>query len=776
MKKTETKKFMIAMLSLGCILAAVATGMYLLQNAGGDLAEDTQISPDSGFYAKDMEIRVSVPENTKVYYTVNCEEPTAETGILYEGPISLPAMEEEQVYVYRFLTVYDDGRESEETIRTYFVGEQIQDRYNMLVLNITGEPDGLFGYENGIFVPGKIWDEFWEANPDAHVGSYVEANYTMRGPQWERAVYIQFFDRDGNEILAQNGGVRIQGDQTRIKNQKSFRLYARKEYDEENEFDYPFFGTLHSEENGVLGREYKRLVVRSSGNDNGYGYIRTELVGRLAADAGYPDTICAVPVCVYINGGYYGVYWLENYYDGQYFENRYGAYDGEFVVLEGGDLLKNDTEDAYVQGFVEDYNSTYAKFAAMDMTVEENYRALQEFIDVENYLNYFAIENYIGNSDWPEHNLKVYRYVAEDGQYREDSVFDGRYRFLLFDSDYGFGLLTFNKSYGIWAQKPTLYRVISEDTPLFAALMERPDCLGYFVNATCDLMNNTMSEPYVTKVVDEMHASRYDELYHTLEETDIMQGSLWESEESLHIDTADENIQIIKDFAKARPETVIKDIQDTFGCGETYTLKIDKGEAFSGVRINSIYFSDAVFEGTYFEDFTVNLEALVTENEIFDHWEVNGEKRLEAELALSGADVKDGQIRVCLVTHDVEDPLLEIAAVKAKGHSDYVEVVNRSGKAVSTSGYFLSDSEDLKKYVLPVMTLKPGDSVRFYGKDCNDVEGLGQFGMNFNLKEGETVSLSRGEETVDSVEVPALSSQEGVYTRDFYRDRYVESF
>lgn len=797
MKKRLTPRFWAALAGLGCLLLILVAGLCGTQDAQESAGKKVEISQDSGFYAEDIEIKVTYPAGVKVYYTDTCAEPSAETGTLYNAPIRLVAEEEEQVYVYRFLAVYEDGRESEEWVRTYFVGKHIQERYNMMVLNVTGDPDGLFSYENGIFVPGQKWDEFWEANPDAHVGGDVEANFTMRGMEWERPVYAQFFTSDGEEFLSQNCGVRIHGDQTRIKNQKTFRLFARKEYDVENEFDFAFFGDLQSDVDGVLGAEYKRLVVRSSGNDNGYGYIRTELVGKLAADAGFPDTISAVPICVYINGIYQGVYWLENYYDSKYFENRYGAYTGEFVILEGGDLTKADSDDAFTQEYVEDYNSAYARFAAMDMTDDANFQELCEFMDVENYLKYFAIEHYVGNDDWPDYNLKVYRYVAEDGNYTPDSVFDGRYRFLLFDTDYGFGLLTFNETYGIYAQKATLNRILSEETPLFVQLMQRQDCLEYFVNYTCDLFNGAMTEAKVTALVDEMHASRYAELYHMLEETDIMKGSLWEAEEDLHIDTADKNIQIIKDFARIRPETVIRDLQETLGCGDIYTLQIDKGDSFSSVKVNSFYVTDSTFEGTYFADYTVELQAVVAENENFVAWEVNGERREGETLVLTAEDVvrkqttsdsgadesldgiyeTDGQISVRLITEDKEDAVLQIAAVKAKGQNDYVEVVNRSRQVVSTRGYFLTDdSTDLTKYAFPAMSLQPGETLRLYGKDVNDTEALGQLGMNFNLKAGETVSLTYMEEVVDSVTLPELSAENGVYTKVFKTGKYVEEF
>ncbi len=771
---------------MGCILAAVIIVPHLLRAAGivrpeerdfQDNAEkdEVQIFPDSGFYSESLEIVLSVPRGAKVYYTDNCEEPDEQNGTLYQGPIPLTAGQQESVAVYRFCTVYEDGTK-QESVRTYFLGEKIKERYDVMILQMTGDPEGLFGYENGIFAAGKKWDEFWAANPDAHIGGEVLANWSMRGREAERPVYIQFFDRDGTLLLEQNGGVRIQGGLTRIKNQKSFRLYARKEYDRENEFDYPFFGDLNSEENGVLGREYKRLVVRSAGNDNGFGYVRSELVGRLARESGFMDTMSAIPLCVYINGDYKGIYWLENNYDGQYFENRYGLYTGEFVILEGTDKEMTADGDPVLEKYAEEYNRAYAESVAKDLTQEENYQELCSWLDVENYLQYFAIENYVGNTDWPGNNLKVYRYVAENEDYADDSVFDGKYRHLLYDVDFGFGLMIFNDMIGSYAQLPTLQRIVSENSPLFAALMDRQDCRDYFVNYTCDLMNSTMSQQYVTETVDEMHASRYQELYHMLEESDVMKGSLWESEESLHMDTVEQSIQTIKDFAMARPETVIADIQDTFDIGDEYHLNISKGDCCSSVHLNSFYVTDDTFSGTYFKDVQVRLEAAEAENETFVCWLVNGERREEKVLILDGSDVKKGEISVEMITEEKEEPVLQLSAVKAKGTNDYVEIVNRSHKVIDTNNYFLSDSDDLYKYALPVMSIAPGETLRIYGKDYSEVDGLGQLEMNFNLKAGEILSLTFQRERLDEVEIPDLSSEQGVYIRNFCTDRWAESF
>ena len=55
------------------------------------------------------------------------------------------------------------------------------------------------------------------------------------------------------------------------------------------------------------------------------------------------------------------------------------------------------------------------------------YDEIQKLLDIDEFTNYMAIELYLGNSDWPNNNVKGYR--SQD---------DGRFRFILFDLDQSF--------------------------------------------------------------------------------------------------------------------------------------------------------------------------------------------------------------------------------------------------------------------------------------------------------------------------------------------------
>lgn len=778
-KKQDWVRFFFAVIGgLSLCLVSIAIYMYcnktlIVQTLQTDnsAVSGITVSAESGFYSEDLYVQITAPKGVQIYYSFNGVKPDKVSGELYQAPIPLLTDDTEQVCVLQIKGFYEDGSESDVITRTYFLGTDIEERYDSLILSMTGDPDDLYGYEYGIFVPGILYDEFRSKYPDVEPSGGVEANYMLRGREAEREVYVEIFSADGRKLISQNAGVRIQGNISRMHNQKSFRLYARKEYDSKNEFDYVFFDNLYSDEDATLGKKYKRLVVRSAGTDYGYGFLRSELVCNLAAQAGFADVMYAVPISVYINGVYRGGYWLESNFDEQYFENRFGEFDGKFTIIErvGLEMAATDEGEEMIAA---DFNAQCASYAAMDLTVDENYDLLCEFLDVENYLQYFAIENYVGNWDWPNNNMKVYRYQAGESGYREDSSFDGRWRMLLYDVDFTFGLIAYNGNFQSSVDNPTLAKIYSGNTPLFRALMARQDCREYFVTYSMDLMNGSMSPKNVAEMVDAMYASRERELKNMFRTEGLVGGLLLE-DEPLNLETVERNVQQIKDYAQNRPQYVFNEFQQFFSYDSQYRLNIVAESAGSTVQVNSILCGTDPFSGIYYTEIPVTVKAVVGINEVFDFWLVNGEQIEDEELTIGGGRGFEYPIEVVLVTHESDGPGLQINEIAAKGDTDYIEIKNLSDHAINTKGYYLSDNEYLYRYALPGIRLQPGETVRFVGEDNSSIDSLGEFQLNFNIKEGEVLTLTYGEGTVDRVTVPKLTA-ESVYVRDYVQNLFRE--
>ena len=121
------------------------TGGGMEQQSAADEGPELHILTGSGFYDEDIRIEVELEKEGKVFYTSDGSMPAKEEGgstLLYKEPVFLAAEEEESVEVYRFLAIFQDGTESEIVTNTYFMGKNIKDRYDTMIISLAAEDDG----------------------------------------------------------------------------------------------------------------------------------------------------------------------------------------------------------------------------------------------------------------------------------------------------------------------------------------------------------------------------------------------------------------------------------------------------------------------------------------------------------------------------------------------------------------------------------------------------------------------------------------------------------
>lgn len=789
MKRLDRRQnIVIAVLTviLAGITALCLIERFTAEDAFQKKKEQTmEFSQESGFYTEDFEVQLAYPGAQEIYYTLDGSQPFKENEAaqLYEAGIAFSCAEEETIYHINCIAYLKDGTTSQVYQQTYLTGTNLEKRYQMPVLSVYGDADELFGYEDGIFVQGKRGEEFLAARPKLTDGSLpgnwveVEGNRYLRGREAERQVSMTLFQKDGTVLLSQNCGVRLFGGTSRSKNQPSFRLYARSEYDEENRFHE----SVLPRELGLgntLTESYKRLSVRNAGSDNGYAFLRSELAGRLSKNAGFQDAQDASPVCVYVNGTYYGVYWFVTTYDETYMKNRYGDYDGEMYIYEGTvaalTVQEEEEEEAYSR-LAQEYNEKQAYFAGSDLNQDQIFQELNEFMDVENFLQYLAIEIYLGNEDSLQNNYRTYRYYSEEGEYTPDSVFDGRYRSLLYDLDHTLNYEQVTQI-GAYVGKDTLQERLEDggaSAELFSGLLDRLDAREYYIRYTLSLMNGAFSEREAEPVLDEMIKSIRKELK-------IMYGipgmldNDYLAPEKANYEFVEENFRQIKEFLKNRPHYVMESLQNAFGEMTKYTLRVIN-RCNASVEIDAIQTQNPEFKGTYFEEVPVTLRAQARPGYAFQYWVIYDKVYEEEELTLDASMIKNGVLLVECVCEPVEMQV-QITAVKAKGKNDFMEITNFSTRTIHLKDYYLSDdAEDLQKSTLPDVSVAAGESIRVYGKDYGEAQALGQPAVNFNLKAGETLTLSGKDGTVYSqLVLPRLGYQEGIYTWDAYTGTYTE--
>lgn len=477
----------VAVLVAGCLCGCGVSDVPVSEELSTP-SEGIAFSVDSGFYSAEVSLEMAAPEDCSIYYTTDGSKPSTQSAVYSDAIVMEPkAGNFPAGYLVRAICVDANGVASDEYTRSFFLGERMDSRFTTPVFSIWGNESDLFDESDGIF-SGE--------------------NYELHGRESEREVYIEALDKDASVIFSQSVGARIYGGYSRAASIKSLKFFARGEYGKKS-IAFPLFETATND--GGTVEKYKRLVMRNCGNDFQFAFFRDEFNQILARKAGLCDTEGVFPVVAYINGDYYGFFWLHESYCDSYFKSIYGDGEGEFVVVEGSEQAKD--EDKKYQFAVDDFTSTYDELIELDLTDDDNFARVCDFMDVENYLDFYAFNIYVNNKDWPQNNYKCYRYYAAEGESYGEGRFDGRWRFLFHDTDY---------SYSLYQQKEVMYdydtfsHIVSEGnerySPLFAKLLERPELRKYYEDKIAELGSTVLEPSNWEATLDEVDSMRSEEM------------------------------------------------------------------------------------------------------------------------------------------------------------------------------------------------------------------------------------------------------------------------
>ena len=547
----------------GLLIAAALVLLFVAFKSPGEAqkmeeADDIIVSQEDSFCAGDLVLELSDAGGYPIYYTLDGSIPGFESGF-YEDPIAFTATDEVQSCVLRARS-YDEstGEWGDLFTRTYFYAdsmETLKERFSTYIVCLTSDPYNLYDYEYGIMVEGKIRDEYVNS-PEYISGKLTQpANFTQQGRDWERDAFVEILSPDGERLIAQDAGMRIFGHASRQYYYKSFKLYARKAYGNDT-FAYPFFeDNTHGADQKVQDA-YKRLVVRAHGFDKSVTLFREELFQTLCSQIEGIDSKSVAPASVWLNGGYYNFEWLQEVYDDTYMEENYGLMQkGDYyqkVALRANKFPDDPDEKAEDIRGKEDYQKV-AEYAEKNLTDNETFAELEQLVDIDNMIQYFAIETYIANWDWPQNNIKLYRYYSQNNVYGTGRQ-DGRWRYLYYDMEAGFNI--YNEEPEDWLDIET----VMEQNPLFGAVMKRPDMQEKFAKYIELCIKEYFTEDRVRAAVEKLCGERDGELA----ESFAYKHSIDESY-TMNMDDVERNKEVIYDFVEKRPEMMRQQIQELFG-------------------------------------------------------------------------------------------------------------------------------------------------------------------------------------------------------------------
>ncbi len=306
---------------------------------------------------------------------------------------------------------------------SYFIGFQGKNVcQNIYTASIVTPPKNLFDHDIGIYVTGSTFDLTLEENLHKEITHWYlwPSNYFNRGIDWERGAYITLFDNHQTPIMSQKCGIRIKGGGSRGLLPKSILCYARTEYSGHDTFETDIF-----KDNAFPNK----IILFSGGNDNIFK-AKDYLVNTLAHDLHFA-TMQFIPCALFLDGEYWGMHYITENYSAEYIHNHYQVARDNIIMIKNGsapDILAEGMEDD-----LQLYKEMVDFICEHDMTNGDNYNQACDFIDIDSYIDYYATQIYIANSDWPHHNFALWRTKTNDGSLYGDT----KWRWMLFDVNYG---------------------------------------------------------------------------------------------------------------------------------------------------------------------------------------------------------------------------------------------------------------------------------------------------------------------------------------------------
>ncbi len=477
----------------GFAVLATPTPGKTNSNAAGLSAAPVAGTKQGSYNASNLEVTLS--GSGTVYYTTDCTTPS-NASTRYIGPIKLT-----KTTVIRAIC-YEEGKLPSKVVDLTYV---VNENDSLPVVSVVTAPENLWDYYTGIYVKG----------PNASsVFPYVGANYWQN---WEKEASVSLMEKDGTGFSVPCG-LSIFGAYSRALEMKGFSCNFRDVYGA-GSLDYAIFG-----EEGL--NSFESFVLRSSGQDNYKSRMRDVLMTSLIADYTTVAVQKYKPVVLYLNGEYWGVYYIREKAQEFYVAGNYNV-AREDVVLTGANGIDK-----------LEYKNLVNYAHSHDLSVQEYYDHVCAQIDVENYIDYIVAQIYIGNSD--------------NGNIRYFKTPDTKWTWIMYDTDYGFADASYNSvSDHLNPNGTGANNAFS--TKLINALLKNPEFKEKFIRRIAWQINNVWTKDNVWARIDELESLIKEDMKKDCTRWD-RSYSTWQS-----------HVQTLRNFVVWRNQNLPKYVKSYFG-------------------------------------------------------------------------------------------------------------------------------------------------------------------------------------------------------------------
>jgi len=612
--------------------------------------EEPVFDIQAGFYSGIQNISLSTNSaSCQIRYTTDGSTPSS-SSTLYDGG-SISISKTQTINAKCFST--GNKLPGKTQTATYFIDED----FSIPVLSVTTDRENLFG-TTGIFT------NWWES--------------------WNKPCYVEYFDTLKQISFGQSAGIQVDGGAggSRSRPQTSFRIEPGNGTFGDGDLKYALQPDRPERDNYASfyirngSNQYLKLFYKDGAQVKGMGKNTHNFYSAYR------------PIVVFINGEYYGMYENREKINADYLESNYKM-DTDSFNMVGISHFRYPGKILPTVGSVEPFNNDYDRFKAMNPASTNYLDEVGEILDLDNYTDYIAAQTWMTNKDWPYNNMKAWRCKGSDM----------RWQFAIIDLEWSFlPTITSRPAATRPSFDQTAYMLgkgtLWPASGYWYMLMQNNDYKHRFLNRICDLMNTSYAYEELSKMENEI----YQEALPEIPASYLRWGGTSVEDFTSHHEDFNSELSIRADYVRQH-------LRNHYNLNGNIEITLDVSPANAGkIKINTIVPKTYPWDGIYFNDVPIKIEAIANPGYAFSGWDEN---KYISNTALSEFTkvMSDNSIAFIANFEPAQSTFegITISEINYKDGSDlnttdWFEIWNATKQELSFNGWYFTDNDSTRRY------------------------------------------------------------------------------
>ncbi len=299
------------------------------------------------------------------------------------------------------------------------------------------------------------------------------------------------------------------------------------------------------------------------------------------------------PLLLFINGRPWGIYNMRERINERWLSENYGTPAADISDTPNNRGMQSEEQLAVDTVH---WENLMAFVLENDLSDPANYVYLQTQMDVENFVDYYILQMYAANTDWPHHNVQQFRPRTQGG----------RWEWTVWDNDFAFDRV----------DRQMVDHVLNVEHPLgermvilLNKLLANPEFRNLFITRTADLLNTTLDTPNVLANIEQIVDVIEPDVAYEKQRWDI--AAEW-----------DDTMAHIRDFAEQRPGIMREQMVESLDLAGTATISFAPADGEAGwISVNDGDPQPLPWQGLFFKDSVIRLQAIPEPGFAFSAWE-----------------------------------------------------------------------------------------------------------------------------------------------------------